>query len=346
MEQYIEFTESIAPQMETEKPSYNSSLGITGVYRLTDFRHKVAELYNTGLQPGASTGWAELDQYYRVKKGQLTVLTGIPGHGKSALLDALLVNLAEQHGWKFVICSAENQPLERHAAALMEIVSRKPFSKGPNPRMSPDDAIKAEEWINEHFIFVKPDEISQLTPQQLLRICAEIHKQFPIDGVVIDPWNELEHTRPERMSETEYISHSLSAMRKFARAKNAHVWLVAHPTKLSKDVKTGTYPVPTLYDISGSAHFRNKADFGISVWRDVLNDYAPTDIHIQKVRFREHGRVGKANLLFDKVTGRYNEPKSHLTIAMDKNKAREVARVNTGTNGETNEFIDVVASIK
>jgi twinkle protein len=330
-----------ATQIQIAQQPITSSFNIPGVYRINDFSIRVRNLYRTGLTPGASTGWAELNQFYTVKKGQLTILTGIPGHGKSAFLDSLLINLAEQHGWKFVICSAENQPLERHVASLMEIKSKKPFTVGHNPMMTPDEAEAAEKWLNEHFIFIKPDEISALTLQELLRICQEVHKEFPIDGVVIDPWNELEHSRPERMSETEYISHSLSAMRKFARANEAHVWLVSHPTKLQKDLKTNSYPVPTLYDISGSAHFRNKADFGISVWRDVLNDHMPTEIHIQKVRFRETGKVGKAHLVFDKITGRFNELPSPLSVAMKRKEASKATE-----KGETNEFAGIVASIK
>jgi twinkle protein len=89
--------------------------------------------------------------------------------------------------------------------------------------------------------------------------------------------------------------------------KEKHLWLVAHPTKLTKDPKQGTYPVPTLYDISGSAHFRNKADMGLSVWRDVMNEHSPTEVHVQKVRFRECGRIGKCELYFDVVSGRFTE---------------------------------------
>lgn len=123
---------------------------------------------------------------------------------------------------------------------------------------------------------------------------------------MIDPWNELEHTRPQGLSETEHISQVLGKIRRFAHAHGVHIWLVAHPTKLAKD-REGGYPVPTPYDVSGSAHFRNKADMALSVWRDVTNEDAPTQMHIQKVRFRESGQIGMVSLYFDKVTGRYSD---------------------------------------
>jgi len=83
-----------------------------------------------------------------------------------------------------------------------------------------------------------------------------------------------------------------------------HVWLIAHPAKMQKDMN-GNYPVPTPYDISGSAHWRNKADNVISVWRDLLDDSKGVEVHVGKVRFREVGQPGMAKLTYDKVEGRY-----------------------------------------
>jgi twinkle protein len=72
-------------------------------------------------------------------------------------------------------------------------------------------------------------------------------------------------------------------------------------------VKTGTYPVPTLYDISGSAHFRNKADMGLSVWRDVLDETGPTHVYVQKARFRWCGKPGMVELYFNVTNGQFSE---------------------------------------
>jgi twinkle protein len=106
------------------------------------------------------------------------------------------------------------------------------------------------------------------------------------------------------MSETDYISHALKRCRQFARRMGVHVWMVAHPAKLRKD-NDGTYPVPTLYDISGSAHWRNKADNGLCLWRDFGNHMAPVEVHVQKIRFKQIGSIGMAQLRYRKVTGRY-----------------------------------------
>lgn len=277
-----------------------------GIYTVNDLSDAVDDLYEQGLTAGASTGWRNLDQYYTVKRGQWTILVGVPSHGKSSWLDALLVNLAIQHGWKFCICSPENQPIQRHIASLMSQWAGEPFSSGLVERMSPRTKDEAKAWVQEHFVFILP-MLKSFTVEGVLDLVSEVKSRRPVDGIVVDPWNELEHSRPSGMNETEYVSQSLSFLRKYARAQDLHLWLVVHPTKLQKDRNTGTYPVPTLYDAHGSAHFRNKADMGVVVWRDLQDDSKPTEIHVQKVRFKECGSVGIAELYYDRVTGRFSE---------------------------------------
>lgn len=285
--------------MENERPD--------GIYFVNELSGRLHKLYEQGMTGGQTTGLPALDWYYTVKKGQWSVVTGMPGHGKSAVLDTVLHNLAELHNWRIAITSVENQPLERHAAQLISIHTGEPFAKGDIPRMSVGTLERAEKWLDERFVFVLPDE-GGCTVGGILDRVLWLHKNDrPIDGVVIDPWNELEHRRPANMNETEYVSQSLTRLRRFARAYDLHLWLVAHPTKLTKDIKTGTYPVPTLYDISGSAHFRNKADMGLSVWRDMMNERSATEVHVQKVRFRECGKIGKCELYFDVVSGKFQE---------------------------------------
>ena len=53
-----------------------------------------------------------------------------------AIADALMVNLARQHGWGFGIFSPENQPIEDHMARVIEKYAGLPFSDGPTQRMS------------------------------------------------------------------------------------------------------------------------------------------------------------------------------------------------------------------
>ncbi len=65
----------------------------------------------------------------------------------------------------------------------------------------------------------------------------------------------------------------------------------------------GSLTVPGLYDISGSANFGNKADFGVVVHRDLKT--GRTTISVRKCRFKHLGKIGDAELEYDVATGCY-----------------------------------------
>jgi twinkle protein len=267
------------------------------------------DLYKEGLAGGLSTGWLSVDDHYTVVPGFWTLVTGYPGSGKSEWVDALCLNLARLHNWRFVYYSPENQPHQLHLAKLMEKHMGKPFFDGPTERLSIDDMAEANYWLAQRFAFIQQKE-GPRSVQDVLDICwSWIHesgKDNPA-GIIIDPWNELEHKQPSHMTETQYISYTLSVIRQFARDHNCHIWIIAHPTKIQKD-KDAKRPIPTLSDVSGGAHWWNKADFGIVVHRDQTQGSNETQIHVQKVRFKHMGKQGMVTLRWDRVTGQYTEP--------------------------------------
>lgn len=287
---------------------------IAGIFEVSDFSTSIDRMYEKGLPPGAKPGWPSLNRLITFQPGQWSVVTGIPGHGKSELLDAILINLATAYGWTFAIFSPENQPLELHFQKLAEKYIGKPFF---NPRhmphiqrMTPHELSTAKAWVGERFTFILPGADS-LSIDNILNLARLSVRRKGVQGIVIDPWNELDHCRPPVLSETEYISATLSKIRRFARDNGVHVWLVAHPAKLRKEKNERgemVYPVPTLYDISGSAHWRNKADNGLAVYREVANGNDLVQVHVQKVRFKHCGKPGVTELRYDLMTGKYDEP--------------------------------------
>jgi twinkle protein len=289
---------ALAKWLERAKP-----WPIDEVKTTAEMADELMRFYMHGEQRGVLTGWSNLDELYTVGTGQLTVITGVPSHGKSEFLDALMVNLAEQHGWVFAVCSPENLPVSRHVAKLAEKHMRKPFFPGIQERMTPTEFASALEWLHQHFFWIVPEE-SMPIETVLVKTRALIFRHG-VKGLVIDPWNEFEHKRPGNLTETEYVSDMLGKITRFARRNGVHIWLVAHPSKLYRR-DDGTYPVPTPYDISGSAHWRNKATNCLCVWRDEVDgESTRVEVHVQKVRFKSFGRQGMAMFEWDRATGRY-----------------------------------------
>jgi len=278
---------------------------LSGVFEVVDIYSDIRHLYASGIQRGALPGWPALDELYSVRQGEWTVVTGMPGSGKSEVVDAMMINLAQSEQWVFAIFSPENQPVQRHAAKLAEKYIGKPFYHNSyHERMTAADLEKAATFLHRHFVFISPPD-DELTIDHLLEKVRQMVLRRGVKGCVIDPWNEIDHQRPAGVTETEYISAAITKIRRFARECNIHIWLVAHPTKMQKDKQTGKYPVPNLYDISGSAHWRNKADNGISVFRDIGSGGKEVEIHVQKIRFKEIGKVGMAVLEYQHANGRY-----------------------------------------
>lgn len=279
---------------------------VEGIHTAHSVQASLMTLHEKGLPRGYSTGWLPVDEYYTVALGQLTIVTGIPNHGKSNWLDCLLVNLAMNHGLRFGIFSPENQPIERHVANIIEKCTQKSFKA-----LSVQDVDGANGWVNEHFWWILPSHKETWSLDNLLEKAKTLVQRHGINGLVLDPWNEIEHIRPNKMSETDYISLALTTIRQFARANNVHVWVVAHPTKLQKDIKTGEYPPPTPYDINGSSNWRNKADSAITVYRNTPKvmgqDKHLIDLLVMKVRFKEVGKVGGCKLRYDIDNGCYYE---------------------------------------
>lgn len=291
--------ERLRDVIETAKP-----YPIDGVIEAVDLVDDVLTLYEQGLPGGLSTGYASIDRHYTVKVGELTIITGIPAHGKSEWLDWLMVRMAMLHDWCCAIHSPENFPVARHLAKLIQKHIGKPFSKGHQSRMTRAEIADSLQWAQDHFVFIGQEEAISI--DRLLQTVKSLVTRRGIRGLVLDPWNEFDHRRPATLTETEYISECLGKLRRFARSHQLHIWLVAHPMKLRRR-EDETYPVPTPYDISGSAHWRNKADNCLCVWRDEQNPQDPVKLYVQKIRFREVGTVGVVDLQFNPVNGRYEE---------------------------------------
>lgn len=276
---------------------------LEGVFEVADIADDVMDLWQHHQRPGFSTGWGCVDQFFTVEPGELIVVTGVPSHGKSEWLDALFVQMAENHGWSFGMFSPENFPISNHIAKLVEKHTGRSFAG--MDRLTAHELVIAMEWAQQHFYFAACGD-DGLTLDAILLKAKGMVQRYGIRGFLIDPWNEIDHSRPQDKSEVEYISESLTKIRRFGRKYGVAMFVVAHPQKLYRE-KDGTYPVPTLYDISGAAHWRNKADMGIVIYRDVLDPERKTIVYVQKVKKRQNGKVGNATLYWTPEGGRYLE---------------------------------------
>jgi len=271
---------------------------LEGVFTIKDAGTDLRALFEKGMERGAETGWENFDKYCTLELGRLLVTTGIPGAGKSEFVDELVMRLNIRHGWKAAFFSPENMPLAYHLRKLMEKATGARFKEG---YMTEAMYTTAENYLAENYSFILPKEDFRV--ENILQTAEELVRRKGIKILSIDPFNRFEHQIPTGQTETQYISAILDKFTNFAVRNNCLVILVAHPRKMYKEPGSRKEPVPTLYDINGSAAFYNKCDFGLTVDRDY--EAGATIIHIRKVKFRHLGEKGEATFMYNTINGRY-----------------------------------------
>lgn len=269
---------------------------LEGVFTVTDFETSLDAIFENGLQKGVTVGHENFDRLISFETKRLCIVTGIPGSGKSEFIDEITERLNIRYGWRWAYFSPENAPLAYHASKLIEKFTGKHFSQ---KWLTQPEYLQVKQHLESNFFFISP--AADYKVDSILERAKFLVRRKGIKGLVIDPYNRLENEAGNR-SETQYISGLLDKLTNFAQQNDILVVLMAHPTKMSKN-KDGQIEAPTLYDISGSANFYNKADFGLVVHRDRINN--TVEVRVQKVKFRHLGEVGTAYFKYNLNNGRY-----------------------------------------
>jgi len=275
---------------------------VSGLYDASHFFEELDDIYEQGIGKGVSTGYPEVDELYTIVEGQLSVVTGHPSSGKSEFIDQIMINIAKEKGWKFGICSFENEP-RIHISKLISKYLRKPFFDGATERMTPADLAVGKKFVQEHFSFLYQADGSLSSLDSIIERMKVAVMRYGVRGIIIDPYNYI--ARDPNTSETDWISDMLTKLRVFAQAHSIHIWFVAHPTKMMRK-DDGTVPPPKGYDISGSASWFAKADVGVTVHRPNPSNSNISEVLIWKCRFSWVGSIGECSLMFDKATTSYN----------------------------------------
>jgi len=275
---------------------------------LEKMRHEPsAEVMTTGA-------WASDQVLHLPTEGRLIVVTGFPSHGKSSWTRFIAVHTANKHGRRWMVFSPEHQPWKNFVRECAEVHVGKPL-KAPAmiDCMTREEGEEAEEFLLDHLLMMEVDAEDQAPTLDWIISRAEMAVlRYGITDLLIDPWNELEHMRGE-ISETDYIARCLQRFKAFGFRHGCNVWVVVHPAKPPRLRPGENYSPPLAYDISGSAHWYNKADVGLTIWSP-KESLGTADIMIWKTRFRRWGqRSAEARLDFDSLTGIYRSPVSGMS---------------------------------
>ncbi len=240
-----------------------------------------------------SSGWGDLDRNLMLHLPEVMVISGPPNHGKSQFALALLANLARVHGMRSAILQFEDD-VDRHRDDLARYASA--WRQGQGKPIADEPAV----WIDRHFVTIQPPEAIEDAEDKTLHWLEErIHEaaiRHDCKVILLDPWNEIEHAWGNNETETAYTGRALRHMRTLARRYQLLIIIVTHPSK-GGGMKTEPADM-TLYDIAGSAHWNNKPDHGVLIYRP--KGSPETIVNIAKCRdFRKRGEPGMVRMRFD-----------------------------------------------
>lgn len=268
---------------------------VKGLYTLADFpEQEELRSYPVGIEPLADS--------IRIVPGTLTVLTGYANMGKSTLMDAIVANALQS----FPVCVASFETL---AKPILRDSLRRSMLKCNQASLRSRDLSEVDDLLSRRLTIISQSVDSELMMDldYFLELAEVAVRRHRIKMLVIDPWNEMEHHRGRHETETDYIGRAVQRLKAFAARNDVALWIVAHPSKPGEQ-KRGHYP--GLYDVSGSAHWANKADYGLSYHR-FNRDTNEVTIAVTKVRQGYPGRIGEIRAIYDFRTSEFSRATSY-----------------------------------
>ena len=309
---------------------------VSGTFTMNDLYDDVINLYDMGIPKTIYPkhhSFGNLKNIFSVMRGHLVTGTGIPSHGKSAWVEWYVMNLVKDYDMKASFFSPEHSPLEMHQTTFIEKAFAKNFWReiDDTPRISKDEIKRYSDWSSEKIYLTSAEKGEFPTWDWLFDKFKEQMFNFGVDIFVIDAFNKVQFTGSG--SQKEKIDNVLGKLTVFAQMNNVIIFLVAHPTKMSKN-ELGTYASPTLYDVSGSADFRNQTHDGFCIYRTFSNpDLGTEDFNTfinLKTKMSFQGKIGdKIDLKYHRPSGRmydYNQQPPTFDITKDFEEQKDVIK--------------------
>jgi len=250
-----------------------------------------------------STGIPGLDKHLRIPSIGLMNVCGPAGGGKSSILRRILFNIAKNCKKTIALtCMEENVKYDTLD------VFRRMWSEKEVHQMTSEETLIADSFVHNQFHFIRRQGAGLFTGDRLLEgMCLAFERNNAPDIFCVDPFNEVDH-RPgkEFGSKTDYIGDLIIQIKATALHYQKLVIIAAHPPIERVRFKKHD-EVWGLADVADSAHFSNKADIGLGVWKIGTESY----LNIDKIKNRRrsgtlsHAYPFTVSMRFDPITDNY-----------------------------------------
>lgn len=320
---------------------YNVDIKPKDVIFGEDVKQQALNIYDNGFEKVDGVGIDILDNYFKLKKGEITLLTGIGNYGKSSFLKWFLLMRVIVHKDKFALFTPEDNPAEEFYHDLTEIYLGANCTKFNPNRPSREVYSQTYDFISKHIFYVYPKEIAP-TPDYIKERFLELVIKEKVNGCIIDPFNQMSNDYNSSGGRTDkYLETFLSDCSRFAQLNNIFFMIVAHPKLMRKDAN-GSYPCPDVFDVADGAMWNNKMDNILVYHRpdhQTNPDSSICELHTKKIRRQKTvGKKGFITFDLNRTARRYYfNGRDYLADILNEVEIPKQLPINTNFDEETSD---------
>lgn len=257
-----------------------------------DVKEKALAIYDHGYEKVKGINVVDFDERFKPKRGELTVWTGIGNYGKTTLKKWYQSVRVLLYGEKFASFSPEEMPPHEFYHDYVEILLGCDCTPANPRRPARNIYEQAYDFISKNVFFLYPKDVAP-TPEYVKERFLELIIKEKVDGVDIDPFNQLANDYGKLGRTDKYLETFLSDCLRFAQINDVYFWIIAHPKMMNKD-NSGNYPCPDVFDLADGAMWNNKSD-NILVYHKPFAQTNPQDptCEFYSKKIRRQKTVGK-----------------------------------------------------
>lgn len=208
----------------------------------------IEEFHGQRADAGVSWPWRKAAEYFRFRPGEVSLVGGVNGHGKSELAGHFALEAMTQ-GCRVCVASMEFRPPKWLKRLAQQATA--------TPLPSPDYIRAVHDWYQDRcWVFAATGTAKS---KRILEVFEYAHRRYGIDWFVIDNLAKC------GFDEDDYSGqkHFVDAVTDFAREHDVHVQICVHMRKGESEDK----PAGKM-DIKGTGAIVDMVDSAIVIWRN------------------------------------------------------------------------------
>lgn len=256
-------------------------------------------------EPGIRLPWQKVEDRLILRYSELSLWTGINGHGKSQVVGHCTA-FAISQGELACVASMEFRPVKWLKRLVRQIAAR----RNPSERY----VRSIVHWLSDKLWAF--DVTGRAKAGQILEVFAYAARRYGVRLFVIDNLAKCGFAEDDYNGQKDFID----ALTDFAKEFDVHVMLVCHPRKAeSEDKPSGKM------DIKGSGGITDMADTVVAIWRNKPKERVakkPEDTRTPK----DLQELEKPDALLDCSKQRNGEDEPTISLWFDQESFQFVER--------------------